>query len=327
MAQAPTSSLPEDQPLPPGDTDNGEGLAPVPETDAVPEETPEETGPVEGEPEPEAEPPAEEVEAELDPNFVAKFGDGEGRVDLVKVQKSYSELERKLSQPRAKPADIEKLEKEAEAGRYAHYLNQKYPDMPLRKAHEREVAFQQQQQQRGVPIINDVEEWTDDQVDEQVNALIARGDHAKAQRLAARFTPESRAFRAMQRQQAEEAARARRAEYESKMAQYTGQLQELQTKHGDIPAEVWTAMQQAIRGIPPRDEKGNDIEIDMEAVYELAKARVMKGRPAPKASAVPSGRQPRPGAVAPRAKPRNRDQAYLEANRELTLDEVMGKDK
>lgn len=339
MATQPTSPLPEDRTSPPGDEpENGPVESPAEEGtgEVAPEEPPqEEPAPTEGEPATTEEAPAQEPEAEaeveLDPNFVKKFGDPQtGEVDWVKAHKAYLELEKKLSAPRAKPADVERMEKEAEAGRYAIYLNEKYPDMPLRKAHEREQALQAQQaqQRQGVPVVNDVEELSDDQVDQQVNALIAKGDHAKAQRLAARFTPESRAFRAMQRQQAADAARAKRAEYDSKMRHYMDQLADLQSKAGDIPAEVWTQMQQAIRGIPPKDEQGNDIEIDMEAIYELAKARVAKAsKPAPKkVPVVPSGRQPKPGAPAPKAVARTRDQEYLTKRRELTLDEVMGKD-
>jgi hypothetical protein len=174
-----------------------------------------------------------------------------------------------------------------------------------------------------------VEELSDDQVEEQVAALVARGDHVKAQRLAARYTPEARDFRAWKRQQAEEQARAQRAAYERKMATYDQQLDDLKSKNGNIPDEVWFEMQKAIRGIPARDQYGNDVEIDMEAIYELAKARTLKAKPQPaKKPALPSGRQPKPTPPAPKAVRRDdADHNYLTSKRLPTLEEVMRKGK
>jgi len=340
MATQPTSPLPEDQKLPPGTPPDKE-QPPITEqeqtevTEQEPEPQAEADGPQEGEPEAAEQEPAEEGQEQEfvpDPNFLKKFAGKDGQIDLRKVHDSYLAAERKLSEPKIKPDEIKRIEQEAELGRQAAYLAQKYPDLPLRKAYEREVAAQQQAAMRpatGVPV-QYVEELTDDQVDEQASALIARGEHVKAQQLVARHTPEMRKFRAWERQQAEEQARAQRAAYERKMATYDQQLDELKSKNGNIPDEVWGEIQKAIRGIPVRDQYGNDVEIDMEAIYELAVRRAKKASPptAKKPSALPSGRQPKPTPPAP--KPVRRDAAdheYLTSKRLPTLEEVMKKGK
>lgn len=323
MATQP-KALVEEQRNPPGVTDNGnleaeqehEEVA-QPEQEAEPEAAPEE-----GEP-PAEEAPAKEPEAgefEPDPQFAAKFKDDNGRIDWKKAHDAYLNLEKKLgSTPKIQPAQDDAAQLRTQV-QQVEYLVQKYPDLPLRQAYQREMQEQarlRQPQRESVPAV-EIEELQDDEVERRVEELISQGKSAKAQILAARYTPEARLVRARERESNVERQRREQEAVEKAKQSTQAQLAAITARDGEIQQEVLDEMQAALAKTPTA------IEVDMEVLYEVAKKRV-SAKPKAKPAAQPPGRQPARGSAAPpRGNPKpGTDEEFLASRRELTFEEVL----
>lgn len=324
MATQP-KALVEERRNPPGVTDNGE-LASEKEHEeevAQPEqETEPEAAPEEGEP-PAEEAPEQEPEAgefEPDPQFAAKFKDDKGRIDWKKAHDAYLNLEKKMgSTPKIQPAQDDAAQLRTQVAQ-VEYLVQKYPDLPLRQAYQREMQEQarlRQPQRESVPAV-EVEELQDDEVERRVEELISQGKSAKAQILAARYTPEARLVRARERESQVEQQRREQEVVERVQQSTKAQLAEITARDGEIQQDVLDEMESALSRTPKH------VEVDMEVLYAVAKKRVA-AKPKPKPAAQPPGRQPARGSAAPtRGNPKpGTDEEFLKSKRELTFEEVL----
>jgi hypothetical protein len=199
--------------------------------------------------------------------------------------------------------------------------------MPLQKAHEREQQEQiraQQRPQDAGGYVHDVEEISDEEVDEKVNSLIAEGKHAQAQRLAARFTPEARAFRLRERERALSIQQQQRYEQQQQQQFFDKEIDRINEKYGEQSPAVWKEMQRTLSRVPP------NFRVDVEDLFLLAKAKTEK-----EASSKPRGRAPmsppRPG-VQPVKPAREEsdgdsDEQYLSKRRTISLNDLLGKKK
>jgi hypothetical protein len=327
MATQP-KALAEEQANPPGVTDNGampQEREHEEEAVAEPEQEPETpAAPEEGEPKAEEEPAPEpeSEEFEPDPQFAAKFKDDKGRIDWKKAHDAYLNLEKKMGSVQHKEVvpndDVEKLRQEAQIGRAAAYLAQKYPTLPLQQAHEREMQEQARLRQPQATGPVEIEELPDEEVERRVEELISQGKSAKAQIFAARHTPEARSVRARERESVVEQQRKEQEVVAKAREANRQQLDAIKARDGEIAEEVLEEMRVTLSKTPP------SFEVDLDALYQLAKSRVGK-KPKAKQPPQPPGRQPARGSAAPtRGNPKpGTDEEFLRSKRELTFEEVL----
>jgi hypothetical protein len=330
MATQP-KALAEERANPPGVTDNGALPKEQEHEEEVSEPAQEETeeeAPAEGEPpakEPEPEPEAAAEEFEPDPQFTAKFKDESGRIDWKKAHDAYLNLEKKMGSQHEKVVpqeDVERLRAEAAWARQVSYLVQKYPNLPVQQAHEREMAEQARLQQPQQAESTEVDELPEEELERRVEELISQGKHAKAQILAARYTPEAKLVRRQQRDAVVERQRREQEVVAKARESNRSALDAIRARDGEIPEPVLEAMRVTLAKTPP------EFQVDIEDLYQLAKMKVGK-LPKKPAAPQPPGRQPARGSAAPtRGNPKpGTDEEFLRGKRDLTFEEVLEANK
>jgi len=304
--------LAQDRTTPPGDTDNGSNADDDQHNEDVEPENEPDPEPDNQDPDPDPDDDdADDPDAfEADEKFVV-----DGKLDARKLHDSYKELEKKLGGDKEPDKD---LERDAQWGRYAGYLTNKYPNLPLAEAHKREEATTSPTGV-GEPDEDEVEELSDEQVEDQVNDYIAKGQPAKATMFAADHTKTARNARSRaRREKAREAQNAQRAVADAE-AKHEADLQKIRDRDGPISEAVHKEMQKVLKLYAPNEE------VHMDELYQRAKLRVgEKPRKKP-----PAGRQPARGSGAPvrQSRKQSNDDEYLANHKELSLDEVLEKER